>query len=240
MRRVAMFAMKPRCTGSELTALVRRMSEAVGAVGIDHNDATLIRRVFLEVFEQMESDERSDGACHLLASMGHILLKEVGVDSRLCLGEVLKCEEEAVGTFSHSWNEAAGVMFDVAIARPLEPMPILGQLHPALAGVELPSGKKTKVVYGVPLPLDEKAASVLSGTLADFVERGREVSGLDFWWWYERSCRRLGIKAHAQKLAKKYRDDRWTHVVTAEGRREVERLSVEKVVDYSSVPSGWE
>lgn len=235
-----MFGMKPRHSGRELAAAVGRMSKSAEAVEIGAKHATVIRRVFLEVLEQMESDERSDGACHLLSSMGHVLLKESGVDGRLCVGEVLKCGDEAIGTFSHSWNDAASVMFDVAIARPLEAMPIFEQLYPTLAGVELPAGTRTGVVYGVPLPLDEKAMTVLSGTLGDFVERGREVSGLDFWWWYERSCRRLGIKVQAQKLARKYRDDRWTHVVTAEGRREVARLGVEKVIDYSSVPSGWE
>lgn len=224
--KAAMFGAQRRHSDHDLAALVRQIEDGAAQVQLEGEHPTQIRNVFVEVFREMESDDRHDGACHMLAALGHVLLSESSVQARLCVGEILNARDDQGGmsSLSHSWNQVDGVLLDVSIARPLVPVPF--ETRPTLGGLFIPSRDPTPIVYGVPIALDHMAASVLAMSLGEYVEGARSMSGLDMWWWYERSCRRLGIKARAEKLARKYRDVRWHHVVTEEGRATVTRLGV--------------
>lgn len=217
---------QPRHAGDALDDLIRRVEQGAARLAIEGPHAPTIRNVFVEAVRQMESDQRLDGSCHMLAALTHVLLSESAVEAQLLIGEVLNPPKDGVqpSSFSHSWNDAGGVLIDVAIARPQHPMPY--GAAPTLGGFFMPAFEESPYVYGVPVPLDSAAEFVLSKTLGQYAEGARDGGGPDFWSWYEAACQRLGIKTTAAQLAHKYCDVRWRHVTTSEGRDVAERLGL--------------
>lgn len=213
-----------------LDALVHRVERGAARLAIEGPHAPTIRTVFVETVRQMESDRRLDGACHMLAALTHVLLSESDVEARLLIGEVLNPPEDEVrpSSFSHSWNDAGGVLIDVAIARPQHPMPY--GAAPTLGGYFMPAFEESHYLYGVPVPLDPAAKFVLTRTLGEYAEGARDRGGPDLWDWYEVACRRLGIKTTAAQLVQRYRDVGWCHVTTQEGRDVAERLGLREAV----------
>ena len=83
-----------------------------------------------------------DGACHAASAILYVLLKEQGIDARLYVGE---CQSGSFA-FDHSWVEVKGEVVDAAISMTL----IQGMsFPPVLRDVDLETGEKTKIIYGV-------------------------------------------------------------------------------------------
>jgi hypothetical protein len=87
-------------------------------------------------------DSRWSGACHAVAAVLHILFQEVGVSSTLCLGEA----QLGRIAFDHSWVEANGSVFDVAIIGTLDQR--LGA-PPTFRSVDLDTLREPRVLYGI-------------------------------------------------------------------------------------------
>jgi hypothetical protein len=162
----------------------------------------------------MESDRRSDGACHLFAALSHVVLAEQGIDNTLCVGSIEFLNRDGrQSAGSHSWVSVGdGVIFDVAMGRPH-----IEDAHddasPILAGMALPVGRPANVIYGVSIPLDNDALIATAVSLGEFAaEFKRKSRGIDFWFWAARTCREMGIKSRVVKLEARYRNVRWTHV----------------------------
>lgn len=195
---------RPRFNATTLEERVAKARETVALVRLKHPKGDLIKSAFIEVYREMESDCGLDGACHLLAPLGHILLLNLGVENTLCMGEV----QDFPCTFTHSWVEIHAIKFDVAGARPL-----IETIHGSsvLNETEIPSGKRTGRTYGVPGEVDYMAAIPLERGLAAFAVIFKKLSGIDFWLWVQVVCRRAGIaKATAAKLREKHKNVRWT------------------------------
>lgn len=86
------------------------------------------------------------GACHLISSIFHVLLKEQGIENELCIGEVT---DKKTKRFDHSWIEIDGKVFDIAIQLNLQ----YEENPPVYAGYDLYTEEVVKRFYGVPSPI---------------------------------------------------------------------------------------
>ena len=107
MAKEKMFGLVPRFDEAELNRRVGVVKAMSLTVALNHPRRDAIVNTFVEVYREMESDDRLDGGCHLLAAHSHILLCEQGIENELCVGEYFvpaSAESEAFSG-SHSWVE---------------------------------------------------------------------------------------------------------------------------------------
>lgn len=122
---------------------------------------TALQFVFRTVLEHIYGTDWR-GACHSSSAMLNILLKELGVDSEIMIGEVF-CDGYR---FDHSWVVATGRIFDAAVALPQAGGEILG--GPVFAGYDIETQEPTRLQYGVGLrgglgPVEQLIASQTIG-----------------------------------------------------------------------------
>lgn len=113
-----------------------------------------ITKTFFELLRFADKKEWT-GACHAISAVLHVLLKEQGIHSELCVGEV--CVNHA--TFSHSWLEINGEVFDVSIY-------LQDSLSnpPVFKGIDVATEQKTVVEYAVPLVYWDNTARMILKT----------------------------------------------------------------------------
>ena len=208
MKTVKTFGDVPRFHKAELDGRVAAARTAVSAVAFAHPQRERILETFVALYREMESDDRLDGACHLIAALSHVVLAVQGIENELCVGEVAFSE---TFTGSHSWVEIGDLRFDVAMARPMFENPVYESAS-VLGSTEIPSGRKTRLVYGVAVALDAAGMQAASSDLAGFMSGFKRASGLDFWFWAQRTARGLGVTAKRDKLEAQYSGARWTYL----------------------------
>ena len=104
-------------------------------------DNLKIAKTFFEILKFIHKNNW-DGACHATSAIMYVLLKEQGIDARLYIGE---CQHGSFA-FDHSWVEINGEVVDAAISLTW----IQGMsFPPVLRNIDLESGEKTKIIYGV-------------------------------------------------------------------------------------------
>jgi hypothetical protein len=100
-----------------------------------------IAKTFFKMLEFIHK-KNWDGACHATSAIMYVLLEEQGIDARLYIGE---CQHGSFA-FDHSWIEVNGEVVDAAISL----TSIQGMsFPPVLRNIDLESGEKTKIIYGV-------------------------------------------------------------------------------------------
>jgi len=104
------------------------------------------------------------GACHLISSIFHVLLKEQGIDNDLCIGEV----KTGPKYFDHSWIEIGGEVFDIAIQLTLDE----SVNAPVYGGYDLATEKVPNRVYGEQSPsgFDIEAKQVLNTPFVRYMD----------------------------------------------------------------------
>lgn len=87
-------------------------------------DDSRSRIIISSTFGVLEYLTASDwaGACHATSAVLHVILKEQGVDSELCIGEVRKNVKTQIIYTDHSWILIDGLIYDIAIYKPLDPV----------------------------------------------------------------------------------------------------------------------
>src|SRR5947209_8676198 len=91
------------------------VENAKGLIGTDPK-LNLTLKPFFEVLNFVV-EEPYRGACHAASSVLYVLFSELNIESSICIGELGRDQI----CFDHSWLEIEGKIFDVAVARPLEP-----------------------------------------------------------------------------------------------------------------------
>ncbi|CAG7651658.1 SEC-C metal-binding domain-containing protein [Paenibacillus allorhizosphaerae] len=136
------------------------------------------------------------GGCHLLSGILHVLLKEQGIDSDLCIGEV---RHPSGAAFDHSWVEIAGKAFDVAIQQTDN-----GERHAAVfAGIDLDTGKPSKFNYRHKSKgLDFIGRNALETPLAAYMNGAPRQFGK--WGGIESIAKRIGLSVNINTLQMKY------------------------------------
>lgn len=138
------------------------------------------------------------GACHLISSVLHVLLKEQGIENDLCVGEVTHKKGKF---FDHSWIEIDGKVFDIAIQLTMQE-----EVYPLVyAGYDLYTEKLVERVYGTTsqLGLDLDAETLLKTPFVNymnaypFLEKGA-------WEMVESIGKDLRLKLDINELPKRY------------------------------------
>lgn len=124
-------------------------------IPFEHEHKNKIHNTFFAVSDYHKKNP-NPGACHLISSILHVLLKEQGIENDLCIGEVI---QDNNNFFDHSWIEIDGKVFDIAIQLTLQ-----GDMNfPVYAGYDLGTSHLVNNIYGVTTPsgLDSDAQKVL-------------------------------------------------------------------------------
>lgn len=81
---------------------------------IDLSKEAKINKICDKVEEMIEVLDFG-GGCHSISAVLYVLFNEIGLDAKLCLGEVYSlCNQ-----FSHSWVDVEGYVYDIAIIKGL-------------------------------------------------------------------------------------------------------------------------
>ncbi|PHV36914.1 lasso peptide biosynthesis protein [Janthinobacterium sp. BJB304] len=142
------------------------------------------------------------GACHSTSAVLFILLSEMGLKPRLCIGEVRfngPC-------FDHSWVELDGEVLDVAISLPLPSGRHAG--GPVFASVDLHSGNPSNVKFGIAggRGLDSDALRVSNSTLNEYAEVQRQTPDVhqDIWELTVDLAKQLDVHCTVRDLVARY------------------------------------
>lgn len=109
-------------------------------IPFEHEHKSKIHDTFFATSDYYKKNPHA-GACHLISSVFHVLLKEQGIENDLCIGEVTYHNHKF---FDHSWIEIDGKVFDIAIQLTLQ-----NEVNPTVyAGYDLYTEKPVERVYG--------------------------------------------------------------------------------------------
>ena len=113
-------------------------------IPFEHEQKSEIYNTFFATSDYYKKNP-NPGACHLISSVLHVLLKEQGIENDLCIGEVSYKNDMF---FDHSWIEIDGKVFDIAIQLTLK----FEVNPPVYAGYDLYTEKPVERVYGTTSP----------------------------------------------------------------------------------------
>lgn len=136
---------------------------AANEIPFEHEHKSKIYNTFFATSDYYKNNP-NPGACHLISSVLHVLLKEQGVENDLCIGEVTYKNGMF---FDHSWIEINGKVFDIAIQLTLK----LEVNPPVYAGYNLYTEKLAERVYGTTSPsgFDLVGKRVLETPFVDYM-----------------------------------------------------------------------
>lgn len=124
----------------QTTSYVDAIAEAVEHVS---DLKPLARQSIVNLMRYIEEHEWQ-GGCHAISSVLYVLLRECGVDTQLCIGEV-RCDD--LPAFDHSWVTVADEVYDLTCG--------VGMVFntrifgPVIAGVDVSTQEPTRVGYGI-------------------------------------------------------------------------------------------
>lgn len=167
-----------------------------------HKLASVVGPTYLALLDFV-LQQQFRGACHATTGILHVLLRSQGVNGRLVTGE----SQHDRRVFNHSWLEIDGLVYDVAIALPLDP-----QLdgHPVFASNDLVTLDKPFWNYGFSSGLadDDGVAVVKQQSFVDFMNNAPyHRHGL--WHFVQKIGGKLHLKLSLNKLRAANVDEKW-------------------------------
>ncbi|PNI03458.1 hypothetical protein C1N32_16530 [Vibrio diazotrophicus] len=163
---------------------------------VKNKNDEIISQLYSNLLQFVVEDEYR-GGCHDTSAIFHIILKELGIENVLCIGEVKTGELY----FDHSWVEIDGKIYDIAICMPLE-----GTLWhpPVFASIDLDSKNETELGYGThsPVGFDEPARTIAQINLGTYALGDSNPNRM--WFMMEQFASDLGYEMDAQDLSLKY------------------------------------
>lgn len=112
-----------------------------------------------------------EGACHALSAIQYILLNEIGIDSKICIGIVRKDNY----IFDHSWIEIDGKVYDIAVANGLDGIKISS---PVVRGIDIGTLEETTLKYGIDGSLDYPASIIKDLDICEYIDGASSVIDL--------------------------------------------------------------
>jgi hypothetical protein len=142
------------------------------------------------------------GACHSTSAILFVLLSELGLDPKLCIGEV----RAGNPYFDHSWIELDSEIFDIAVSLP----ELIGENvgGPVFASIDLLSVENTSLIFGISdgEGLGEDARIPFENTLNGYAEaqRREDDSSPDIWQSIVYLAPQVGLALTESDLIAKY------------------------------------
>ncbi|MFN7251809.1 MAG: lasso peptide biosynthesis protein [Anaerobacillus sp.] len=174
---------------------------SISDIDIDIEKSRELKNTFNIILDHF-SNKPMRGGCHFYSAAMYILLEEQDINSQLVIGMVK--DEAFPVSFSHSWLEIDGEVFDIAI---MFPHYMDGQ-PPVFASVDLDTSEKTLRRYGLGKNLrkdDKSGLNALNLSISDYLDGYPQ--GKDFLW---REILRMGKRIFKgktiQDLREKYND----------------------------------
>jgi hypothetical protein len=158
---------------------------------------------FLDVLKFVV-EEPYRGACHATSSVLYVLLSELNIEARICIGELGRDEM----FFDHSWIEIDGKVFDVSVARPLDPR---FDGSPVYMSRDLETLGDPHWQYGTSSGIgnDPFVQTIKAGSFASFMDDAPfHKHGL--WHFVQKFGRRCGLEINLNKTRQKYAHVKWT------------------------------
>ena len=182
-------------------------------IGIDNED--IFKACFKEIHKYMVQKHWL-GACHATTAVLYAICKVLGIESKPCIGEVLKKK-----FFDHSWLVINGHVFDLAIAMPLENVFETGPIY---ADYDLKTGEKTDVIYGVKHEgLDERASVIYSQSIYNYLKNSPEPNLIKL---IVDTLKLNGVYTSRKRLETLLGDDGWEFVEKMPGSKSAEELQI--------------
>lgn len=148
-------------------------------------------------------EEQYRGACHASSAVLYVLLRELNIDATINIGELGRDKL----CFDHSWVEVEGKIFDVAVARPLEP---IFDSAPVFMSHNLESMKAPLWEYGISSGMrdDPFVELIKAGSFATFMDNA-PVHKNGLWHLVQKFGNRCGLKINLNKTRQKYSQVHW-------------------------------
>lgn len=110
------------------------------------------------------------GACHATIALLYSVCLKLGINCEPCIGEVVGNSKP----FDHSWLLVDDEIYDIAIALPLNS---IEQTGPIYKSIDLSTGKKCTIKYGIRfLGLDEQASWVSKQNIYAYLKNSTEMN----------------------------------------------------------------
>ena len=164
----------------------------------EHKQKETIFKTFFAISDYYKENP-NPGACHLISSIFHVLLKEQDIENELCIGEV----QTGFQYFDHSWIEIDGNVFDIAIQNTLDG----SKNAPIYAGYDLSTEKEPSNIYGAQSPtgFDLEAKMIMQTSFVNYMNRYphfREGA----WKIVQIIGKKIRLKLDINQLKQKYKD----------------------------------
>lgn len=132
-------------------------------IPFEHEHKSKIHNTFFVISNYFKKNPQA-GACHLISGILHVLLKEQGIENDLCIGEVTYKKSK---TFTHSWIEIDGKVFDIAIQLTLQ----FEVNPPVYASYDLYTKNIVERVYGTnnPAGFDQMGKIVFESSFVTYM-----------------------------------------------------------------------
>ncbi|EGT4138504.1 hypothetical protein EQZ09_11960 [Clostridium perfringens] len=120
-----------------------------------------LTEVFYNAYDFLKINNWS-GACHAVSSIQYILLSEIGLKPKLCIGVV------QIGRlkFDHSWIELNEKVYDITIENSL-----IGEIAKSIiADCDINTLEKTNITYGINEFLDRPASIIKDLSITEYLD----------------------------------------------------------------------
>ena len=122
-----------------------------------------LKTIMFDTYQFMKKNDWQ-GACHVLSSIQYILLNEIGLNPKLCIGVV----EGFKGTaFDHSWIELDNEVYDITVANGID---VIKVSEPIIAGVNIATLKRSELVYNTNQKLDFPASMIKDMSITEYLD----------------------------------------------------------------------
>ena len=123
-----------------------------------------IKKVVLAAHDFIK-DRNFKGGCHLISAIMHILFNELGIESKIMIGEV-KGDRLL---FDHSWLESDGKIIDVTVMNTLQEWI---KLPPVILNLSVGTISTVPYQYGASSNLDIEADTILNQSISQYMLLG--------------------------------------------------------------------
>lgn len=130
-------------------------------VSIDRKEE--LKTIMFDTYEFMKKNDWQ-GACHALSSIQYILLNEIGLNPKLCIGVVGGFKGAC---FEHSWIELDNEVYDITVANGMNDIKVS---EPIIAGVNIATLKRSELVYNTNQKLDYPASMIKDMSITEYLD----------------------------------------------------------------------